>query len=32
MSLRINHNIQSMNSHRQLLINDRAMLRMVLPS
>ncbi|HKI99383.1 MAG TPA: flagellin [bacterium] len=25
MSLRINHNIQAINSHRQLLINDRAM-------
>ena len=25
MSLRINHNIQAINSHRQLLVNDRAM-------
>ena len=25
MSLRINHNTQALNSHRQLLINDRAM-------
>ena len=25
MGLRINHNIQAINSHRQLLINDRMM-------